>query len=59
MSEGATPSPQRKAKKLKKIRVQIGDDMDLNLGIYVSPRALTALTTLAAAVGGGGYILQR
>lgn len=61
MAGGETPSPQRKSRKPKKIRLQIGDDLDVNLGTYVSPRAMALLGTLVAGagVGGGGYLLQR
>lgn len=60
MSEGPTPSPQRKSKKSKKIRLQVGDDLDVTVGFYVSPRARAVISVLAAGAGGyGGYLLQR
>ncbi|MFH8470923.1 hypothetical protein [Streptomyces sp. NPDC017991] len=55
-----TPAPKRNPKKLKKIRVQIGDDLDVNVGFYVSPRAMALFCTAIAACGGyGGYLVQR
>ncbi|MCX4593260.1 hypothetical protein OG819_26955 [Streptomyces sp. NBC_01549] len=43
----------------KKIRVQVGDDLDVNIGFYVSPRAMAFLTALVAGGGYGGYLIQR
>jgi len=55
-----TPAPTRNPRKPKKIRVQIGDDLDVNIGFYVSPRAMALLCTALAGCGGyGGYLIQR
>jgi hypothetical protein len=55
-----TPAPKRNTRKQKKIRVQIGDDLDLTVGFYVSPRAMALLGTVITACGGyGGYLIQR
>jgi len=52
--------PPVRRKKLKRVRIQVGDHLDLNLGLYLSPKAMGILCTLCA--GGGGfwtYLLQR
>ncbi|MCX4429273.1 hypothetical protein [Streptomyces mirabilis] len=54
-----TPAPKRNPRKPKKIRVQVGDDLDVNIGFYVSPRAMAFLTALVAGGGYGGYLIQR
>ncbi|WP_336054307.1 hypothetical protein [Streptomyces sp. CA2R101] len=55
-----TPAPTRRTRKQKKIRLQVGDDLDVTIGFYVSPRALALIGTAISAVGGyGGYLIQR
>lgn len=55
-----SPAPKRNPRKQKKIRVQIGDDLDLTVGFYVSARAMLWLGTAVAGAGGyTGYLIQR
>jgi hypothetical protein len=48
-----TPAPKRNLRKQKKIRVQIGDDLNLTVGFYVSARVMALLGMVTTA--GGGY----
>jgi hypothetical protein len=60
MADGRqTPAAKRKTMKQKKIRVQVGDNLDVTVGFYASPRALVLLSGLAAGCGCGGYLIQR
>ncbi|MDX3209106.1 hypothetical protein PV728_43740 [Streptomyces europaeiscabiei] len=55
-----TPAPTRNSRKPKKMRIQIGDDLDVTVGIYISSRAIALLCSALAACGGyGGYLIQR
>jgi len=53
------PKHDPKRRKPKKVRVQIGNDLDFTVGLYVSPRAMTALCTVVAACIGSGGLIQR
>jgi hypothetical protein len=61
-SSSTTPSPlpADEERKRKTLRIQVGDHLDINVGFYMSPKAILAMSSIAAAAGtwGSGILHQ-
>ncbi|TDT93322.1 hypothetical protein EDD99_8131 [Streptomyces sp. 846.5] len=61
MTDGGTPPPES-PEKGKRVHLQVGDHLDLNLVLYLSPKAFALLGTVCASIGGsfwGSYFLSK